>query len=60
MGARPRSFLATKVWTTDRERGIEQMRRSAQLLRAEIIDLMQIHNLVVCGGRFSHALEQTP
>lgn len=45
-GARPRSFLATKVWTTGRERGIEQMRRSAQLLRTEVIDLMQIHNLV--------------
>jgi diketogulonate reductase-like aldo/keto reductase len=44
--ARPRSFLATKVWTTGRERGIEQMRRSAQLLRTEVIDLMQIHNLV--------------
>ncbi len=45
-GARPRSFLATKVWTTGRERGIEQMRRSAQLLRTDVIDLMQIHNLV--------------
>jgi diketogulonate reductase-like aldo/keto reductase len=45
-GARPRSFLATKVWTTGRDRGIEQMRRSAQLLRTEVIDLMQIHNLV--------------
>jgi diketogulonate reductase-like aldo/keto reductase len=45
-GARPRSFLATKVWTTGRDSGIEQMRRSAQLLRSEIIDLMQIHNLV--------------
>ena len=46
MAARSRSFLATKVWTTGRERGIEQMRRSAQLLRTEVIDLMQIHNLV--------------
>ena len=45
-GARPRSFLATKVWTTGRERGIAQMRRSAQLLRSEVIDLIQIHNLV--------------
>jgi diketogulonate reductase-like aldo/keto reductase len=45
-GARARSFLATKVWTTGRERGIEQMRRSAQLLHTEIIDLIQIHNLV--------------
>jgi diketogulonate reductase-like aldo/keto reductase len=42
----PRPFLATKVWTTGRERGVEQMRRSAQLLRSEKIDLMQIHNLV--------------
>src|SRR6516225_9115558 len=46
MEARTRAFLATKVWTTGRERGIEQMRRSAQLLRTEGIDLMQIHNLV--------------
>src|SRR5215469_7616982 len=46
IGQRPRSFLATKVWTTGRERGIDQMRRSAQLLRAETIDLIQIHNLV--------------
>jgi diketogulonate reductase-like aldo/keto reductase len=42
----PRPFLATKVWTTGRERGVEQMRRSAQLLCSEVIDLMQIHNLV--------------
>ena len=46
MGARPKAFLATKVWTTGRERGIEQMRRSAELLRTNVIDLMQIHNLV--------------
>jgi diketogulonate reductase-like aldo/keto reductase len=45
-GARPRPFFATKVWTTGRDRGLEQMRRSAQLLRSEVIDLMQIHNLV--------------
>jgi diketogulonate reductase-like aldo/keto reductase len=46
LDARPRAFVATKVWTTGRERGIEQMRRSAQLLRTEMIDLVQIHNLV--------------
>jgi diketogulonate reductase-like aldo/keto reductase len=46
MKARPRAFLATKVWTAGRERGIAQMQRSAQLLRTEVIDLMQIHNLV--------------
>jgi diketogulonate reductase-like aldo/keto reductase len=44
--AQPRSFIATKVWTTGRDRGIEQMRRSAQLLRTAVIDLIQIHNLV--------------
>ena len=46
MAARPRAFLATKVWTTGGARGIEQMQRSAQLLRTDVIDLMQIHNLV--------------
>jgi diketogulonate reductase-like aldo/keto reductase len=46
LAERPRAFLATKVWTTGRERGIEQMRNSARLLRSEVIDLMQIHNLV--------------
>jgi diketogulonate reductase-like aldo/keto reductase len=44
--ARPHAFLATKVWTTGRGRGLEQMRDSALLLRSEVIDLMQIHNLV--------------
>ena len=46
MNARPRAFLATKVWTTGRESGISQMQCSAQLLRTEVIDLIQIHNLV--------------
>jgi len=46
MAPRPKAFLATKVWTTGRERGREQMRRSAELLRSAVIDLMQIHNLV--------------
>jgi diketogulonate reductase-like aldo/keto reductase len=46
MPGQPRPFLATKMWTTGRERGVEQIRRSAQLLRSDVIDLMQIHNLV--------------
>jgi diketogulonate reductase-like aldo/keto reductase len=46
LGARERAFIATKVWTTGERAGIEQMRRSAELLRAHPIDLMQIHNLV--------------
>ena len=32
-GLRPRVFLATKVWTSGREPGIAQMRRSAELLQ---------------------------
>lgn len=43
---RPKVFLATKVWTSGRDKGIAQMRRSAELMRADVIDLMQIHNLV--------------
>ncbi len=42
----PPAFLATKVWTTGPDAGIAQMRHSAALLRAETVDLMQIHNLV--------------
>lgn len=42
----PRSFLATKVWTTGRDAGIAQMQRSIALLRTDRLDLMQIHNLV--------------
>jgi len=46
LGMRPHAFLATKVWTSGRDNGIAQMRRSAGLLHGEVIDLMQIHNLV--------------
>lgn len=38
-------FLATKVWTDGRESGIGQMQRSADLMRTQTIDLMQVHNL---------------
>jgi diketogulonate reductase-like aldo/keto reductase len=39
-------FYATKVWTTGREPGIEQMGNSFRLMRTPVIDLMQVHNLV--------------
>ena len=38
-------FLATKVWTDGREAGSAQMKRSADLMNTELIDLMQVHNL---------------
>ncbi|HEX6271435.1 MAG TPA: aldo/keto reductase [Polyangiaceae bacterium] len=39
-------FLATKVWTTGREAGIREMKRSMKRLRATRLELMQVHNLV--------------
>jgi aryl-alcohol dehydrogenase-like predicted oxidoreductase len=46
LGVRPRLFLATKVWTSGRASGIEQMETSARRLRARVVDLLQVHNLV--------------
>ncbi|MBA2352642.1 MAG: aldo/keto reductase [Burkholderiales bacterium] len=46
LGVREKLFIATKVWTSGREAGIEQMTASMQRLRAQPIDLMQVHNLV--------------
>ncbi|MCL2898764.1 aldo/keto reductase [Brenneria tiliae] len=40
-----RAFIATKVWTQGRQRGIEQMQDSMRLLQRPI-DLMQVHNLM--------------
>ena len=44
-GNRKTLFLATKVWTDGRAAGLEQMQTSANLMNAEVIDLMQVHNL---------------
>ena len=39
-------FLATKVWTTGKQAGIDSMERSMTRFRTKRIDLMQVHNLV--------------
>lgn len=44
--SRDRAFLATKVWTSGRQAGSEQMRRSLALFRTDHIELIQVHNLV--------------
>jgi diketogulonate reductase-like aldo/keto reductase len=44
-GNRGKLFLATKVWTNGKAAGVAQMRRSAELMRAGSLDLMQVHNL---------------
>jgi diketogulonate reductase-like aldo/keto reductase len=46
LGIQDKIFLATKVWTRGKENGIKSMERSMALLRANRIDLMQVHNLV--------------
>ena len=38
-------FLATKVWTTGRQAGVDQMNESLRKMRRNTIDLMQVHNL---------------
>ncbi len=45
LGIREKLFLATKVWTHGKQAGIDSMKRSMARLRAERIDLMQVHNL---------------
>jgi diketogulonate reductase-like aldo/keto reductase len=42
---RKQLFLATKVWTDGQSAGAQQMKRSADLMRTDVIDLMQVHNL---------------
>ncbi len=43
---RDQLFLATKVWTSGRQAGIESMERSLTRLQTKRLDLMQVHNLV--------------
>jgi aryl-alcohol dehydrogenase-like predicted oxidoreductase len=42
----PRPFLATKVWTRGRDAGEAQIRESFRRLRADVVDLLQVHNLL--------------
>src|SRR6266536_522491 len=46
LGVESKLFVATKVWTSGREAGIRQMEDSMRRLRAERLDLIQVHNLV--------------
>lgn len=45
-GGRENFFVATKVWTSGQQAGVDQMEASLRKLRADPIDLLQIHNLV--------------
>ncbi len=46
LNVRPKLFLATKVWTSGKEDGIEQMNQSFKKMKTDKMDLMQVHNLV--------------
>jgi aryl-alcohol dehydrogenase-like predicted oxidoreductase len=46
LGEAKTPFLATKVWTSGRAEGLEQMRVSMQRMGHGRMDLMQVHNLV--------------
>ena len=46
LGVHKQLFLATKVWTSGRDAGVRQMEESLRRLRAQRMDLMQVHNLV--------------
>lgn len=39
-------FYATKVWTTGKQQGIDQMNASFEKMKRPVMDLMQVHNLV--------------
>jgi len=43
---RSRAFLATKVWTSGKQAGLDQINRSFELLQDRRIDLLQVHNLL--------------
>lgn len=46
LGLRDQLFVATKVWIRGKQQGVEQMEESMRRLRADPIDLMQVHNLL--------------
>jgi diketogulonate reductase-like aldo/keto reductase len=46
LGLRAGLWLATKVWTRGREAGAKQIEQSFARLRAERLELLQVHNLL--------------
>ena len=46
LGVNATLFVATKVWTTGRAAGLEQITTSLRRLRRSRLDLLQVHNLV--------------
>jgi diketogulonate reductase-like aldo/keto reductase len=53
LGLRKKLLIATKVWTCGRQEGVRQMEDSMRKLRADPIDLIQVHNLVDVNTQLS-------
>lgn len=45
-------FIATKVWTTGKQKGVEQINQSFQKMQGSVIDLLQVHNLTDLDTQF--------
>ncbi|MDQ3392906.1 MAG: aldo/keto reductase [Bacteroidota bacterium] len=46
LGLQESLFLASKVWTSGKNEGTDQIEKTMRLMKAQKIDLMQVHNLV--------------
>ncbi len=46
LGARPNTFISTKIWQTGKENGRASIENAFKALRVETIDLMHVHNMV--------------
>jgi diketogulonate reductase-like aldo/keto reductase len=46
LNQRDATFVATKVWTSGRDKGLAQIEQSMRVLKTPRLDLLQIHNLV--------------
>lgn len=46
LGARPNTFISTKIWQTGQENGRASIENAFKVLRVETIDLMHVHNMV--------------
>jgi len=46
LGKQSATFLATKVWTSGRDKGLAQIEHSMRALQTQRLDLLQIHNLL--------------
>jgi len=50
---RARLFMASKVWTTGHDAGVEQIENSLRRMGGGRMDLMQVHNLVDAGTQLA-------